>query len=242
MRSFDVPEPLIPDLIAQHAQWQPDKLALVEGERRLTWREFDATTNQIAHGLIAIGLARGARLAVLMENGIEMTQILFGAGKAAVSVVPINLSVNDAAVAAMITDSGASAVVASGGQCARIDALRGDAARLPKLQLIGHRAPARDWIELTSWRNGQPTGPVDVAVRAEDECNIIYSSGTTSLPKGIVHSHGCRADWATDLAIALRYHSGAVTIVSLGQYSNISWVAMLSTLLVGGTIVVMPSF
>jgi acyl-CoA synthetase (AMP-forming)/AMP-acid ligase II len=48
--------------------------------------------------------------------------------------------------------------------------------------------------------------------------------------------------WATDLAIALRYHSGAVTLCSLGLYSNISWVAMLATTLVGGTLVVMPSF
>jgi acyl-CoA synthetase (AMP-forming)/AMP-acid ligase II len=57
-----------------------------------------------------------------------------------------------------------------------------------------------------------------------------------------VHSHGCRMHWATDLALALRYHSGAVTVCSLGLYSNISWAAMLSTILVGGTLVVMPSF
>jgi acyl-CoA synthetase (AMP-forming)/AMP-acid ligase II len=62
------------------------------------------------------------------------------------------------------------------------------------------------------------------------------------LPKGIVHSHECRMHWATDLGLALRYHSGAVTLCSLGLYSNISWAAMLATVLVGGTIVVMPSF
>jgi acyl-CoA synthetase (AMP-forming)/AMP-acid ligase II len=81
-----------------------------------------------------------------------------------------------------------------------------------------------------------------VKVDPDAACNIIYSSGTTGLPKGIVQTHGCRMHWATDLAIALRYHSGAVTVCSLGLYSNISWVAMLCTVLTGGTLVIMPSF
>ena len=57
-----------------------------------------------------------------------------------------------------------------------------------------------------------------------------------------MHTHGCRYDWGTDLAIALRYRSDCVTVCSLGLYSNISWVAMLSTVVVGGTIVVLPAF
>jgi acyl-CoA synthetase (AMP-forming)/AMP-acid ligase II len=79
-------------------------------------------------------------------------------------------------------------------------------------------------------------------VLGTSECNIIYSSGTTGLPKGIVQSQQCRMCWATDMALALRYHSGAITVLSIGLFSNISWVAMLATVLVGGTMVIMPAF
>ena len=242
MGAFDVPDPLIPDLIAQHGRWLAGKPALLCGERRFTWREFDRATNRVGNGLRGEGLETGSRIAVLMHNSAEMAEVLFGAGKAGVCVVPLNLSVADDAVAAMIRDSGATAVAASGEQCARIDRLAA-AGRLPSSLLrLGVEPPASGWQEFTGWRDRQSAEAPALGPLPEAECNIIYSSGTTGLPKGIVHSHACRMHWATDLALALRYHSGAVTLCSLGLYSNISWAAMLATILVGGTLVIMPSF
>jgi long-chain acyl-CoA synthetase len=240
---YDVPRPIVPDLIVQHGQNQARKPALLEGTRRLDWCQFDAATNRVANGLQRLGLAPGQRLAVLMSNSIEMALVLFGAGKAGVSVVPLNVAVADAAVAAMIRDSGARAVAASGEHCRRIDALVSGGDIEAGLMRIGVGATdGGDWLEFQAWHDAAPASRPDVVVTPETECNVIYSSGTTGLPKGIVHTHGCRLHWATDLAIALRYHSGAVTVCSLGLYSNISWVAMLCTVLAGGTIVVMPSF
>ena len=75
-----------------------------------------------------------------------------------------------------------------------------------------------------------------------DLCNIIYSSGTTGEPKGIVHTHATRLLWAYDLSLALRYHSGARTLIVTGLYSNISWAALLCTFLSGGTLVLRDVF
>ncbi len=98
------------------------------------------------------------------------------------------------------------------------------------------------WHGFGPWRDAQPGHAPAPGLGDDDECNIIYSSGTTGLPKGIVHTHRRRLDWAYDLAIALRYHGGARTLCSLGLYSNISWVGFLCTLLAGGTVVVMRAF
>ncbi|MFO1425848.1 MAG: class I adenylate-forming enzyme family protein [Steroidobacteraceae bacterium] len=242
MSAYDVPTPLIPDYIAQHGRWSARKPALLCGPRALDWSGFDAATCQVANGLAALGLVPGARVAVLMGNGIEMALALFGAIRAGVSVVPLNLSVADAAVAGMIADSGARAVLTTPDQQPRVDALLA-AGRLPaSLLRIGVDARGEGWIDFESWRTAQAATPPRARVLPTTECNIIYSSGTTGLPKGIVHDQQCRANWATDLAIALHYRSDAVTLLSLGLYSNISWVAMLNTVLVGGTMVVMPAF
>ncbi|HEU4531258.1 MAG TPA: AMP-binding protein, partial [Steroidobacteraceae bacterium] len=179
------------------------------------------------------------RIAVLMCNSVDMVEIMFAALKAGAAVVPLNTSVTDAAAAAMIEDSGAVAVAASDEHCARVDALR------PALGRVRHYLAPENlagWTTLESLRAGGPDEAPLVEVADDDVCNIIYSSGTTGLPKGIVHTHRRRLDWAYDLAIALRYHSGAVTLCTLGLYSNISWVGLLCTFLAGGTVVVARGF
>jgi acyl-CoA synthetase (AMP-forming)/AMP-acid ligase II len=241
MSWFQAPTPLLPDLIAQNGRWLADRPALIDGTATLSWREFAADTARVANGLAVLGVRPRERVAVLMESRVETLLTLFGIIRAGVVAVPLNVSINDAAIASMCADAGCVAVFASGYQCTRIDALRSSGA-IGTGHFVGCDSPAEGWHDFHAFIAGQNTTVPTVAIEPDDECNLIYSSGTTALPKGIIHTHACRMHWAHDTALALRYRNGCRTLLTLGLFSNISWVTMLSTILVGGTLVLLRTF
>jgi acyl-CoA synthetase (AMP-forming)/AMP-acid ligase II len=241
MSWFKAPAPLLPDLIAQNGRWLGERPALIDGDVAMTWREFAARTAQVANGLAALRVRPRERVAVLMDSRFETVVTLCGIVRAGAVAVPLNVSINDAAVAGMCADAACVAVFASGHQCARIDALR-SAGAISALYFIGCEAPDEGWRDFGAFIALHSADAPAVNIAPDDECNLIYSSGTTALPKGIVHTHACRMHWAYDAALALRYRSGCRTVFTLGLFSNISWVTMLATILVGGTLVLLRAF
>jgi acyl-CoA synthetase (AMP-forming)/AMP-acid ligase II len=216
------------------------KPAVISEGRILSWHELHRQLNQVANGLRAAGVDTGDRVAVLMDNSPEMLVTLFGIIVAGGVTVPLNTLVADEGLANMIEDSAAVAVFASEAHGVRLDRFRDRLDTARNWYGVGFSAPG--WTDFRAWRDTQSDDDPAVALDDADECNIIYSSGTTGLPKGIVHTHRRRIDWFYDLAIALRYDRASVSLCSIGLFSNISWAALGCTLLTGGTVVIMPAF
>ncbi|MEO0575655.1 MAG: class I adenylate-forming enzyme family protein [Pseudomonadota bacterium] len=233
------PEPLLlPDMLALNAQQRASQPAVTVGDTTLDWGSFGRECARFASAVHNAGLTPGDRVGVVMNNALDTLIAVFGSIYGGYVVVPINVSVADDALATMLSDSGARAVICNGEHTARVHALR---ARLA-ITLWVATEPHEGWELFSQWLSAANMDHAPARVSPSDYCNIIYSSGTTGLPKGIVHDHRCRSAWAYDMAVALRYHPGARTLCSLGLYSNISWVAMLSTVLAGGSLIVMPAF
>lgn len=246
---FDAPEPLLPDLIDRQSRWLGEKPAMICDDLVWSWQTFGLRLRHFAARLRASGIAAGDRVVVVMDNSPEMLETLFGVIRAGACVVPLNVSVSPESMAAMIEDCEASAVIVSDAYRAGLHPAR--------------HAKVRLWVSATETNDGTSlpgpwhrygdwlTQPVEANIKAdietlqvapEDLCNIIYSSGTTGIPKGITHDHRRRMAWAISIALALRYDSRAITLCPIGLYSNISWVSMLSTFVVGGTLVIERRF
>ncbi|MBX7248444.1 MAG: AMP-binding protein [Caulobacteraceae bacterium] len=228
--------PLLPEIWALHGRWRASRPAVESWDGTLTWAELMARSNQVGAGLRAIGLSHGDRAAVLMSNSLSTVEVLVGLMRAGIAAVPVNPGVTDAAVAAMMRDAGVRALFLSEEHAAR---------DLPLDGLVDGGLIVRGGSRGTdyhAWRDGSSDSDPGQAVQPDDLCNIIYSSGTTGMPKGIVHTHGQRLAWAQDVGQALRYHSGARTAVVVGLHSNISWVSLLCTLMAGGTVLVERAF
>jgi len=235
-------QPCFSDYIALNGKWHKDKAAVIVADRVQTWGEFHQTTNQVANGLRALGIKNTDTIAVVMENSMEMMEVIWGIIKAGAVVVPANLSISDAALVAMLKNAKVRALFASASQLDRLENCRTQLTSLSPSCLFTVAVTRDGWQAYHAWRVDQSTQAPKVAIKMQQPCNIIYSSGTTGRPKGIVHTHLRRRDWALDLAVALRYHTSSVFLCTIGLYSNIVWAGMLPVILVGGTLVLARHF
>ena len=242
MQTFDQLPAVTPsDLVASHARIVPGRTAIVCGTTRLTWREFDQRITKVANGLLALGLGHGDKVGLLMSNSAEMVEILFGINRAGCVMVPLSLLAPAEALARMIDDAGARALFVSGSAVPLIESALAD------LDQLGDRVFIVDPIgtqgrDHVAWRNSQSTTRTRVRLSLGDESVIVYSSGTTGVPKGIVHTQYNRGQLTLAIAVEFRFTTGSVALVTTPLYANGTWLMLLPALLVRAPLVIMPKF
>lgn len=179
----------LPELWGVHVHFRPNHEALVCGDVRRTWRGFDRNMSKVANGLLAEGMKNGDKVAVLMNNSVETLETIFGVVCAGACVVPLSGLLTADQLKVLITDCSARSVICSAEYTGVINEIRGDLKSVTPEQFICAGASTAGWRLYDDIFQSVSDQAPAVARSMDDDFNIIYSSETTGLFKGIVQTH-----------------------------------------------------
>ena len=224
----------IPDLLRQHARDRPDARAVVVGDEALSYFGLDKLADRVAASLQRDGIGPGDAIAICAHSSVRYVGVFLGALRAGVAVAPLPSSVTADVMIRLLENSQARYLFAD---TAALFDLAGQSGATQRIALSAEAAGRA----FEAWLLPEDEHPVPVALPPEAPFNIIYSSGTTGEPKGIVQSHAMR--WAhVCRAAKFGYGHDSVTLLSTPLYSNTTLVVLFPTLAFGGTLVLTAKF
>ena len=221
----------LPEMIRATATARPNAIALTQDGTELTYAALDRLMSRVAASLQRGALKPRDSIAICASTSLAYVAVFLGALRAGVTVAPLSPSATPDSIAGMAADCGARLFFVDSGVAQALARVR---------DTITARTVDLD-EDFESWLAPEGAAMAPVELQPELPFNIIYSSGTTGTPKGIVQSHGMRVGHI-ERAAAMGYGPDAITLVSTPLYSNTTLVSLFPTLGLGGTAILMRKF
>ncbi len=230
-------------LLPRHATYRPNQTAVLFKDHHLTCRQLNGRVNRIANALVQLGLQKGDKLATILPNCLEQLELFWAVAKLGVVVVPLSPMLRGSGLSRLLNDSDSVAVVTNAEFAPELDKIRGELANIPPERFILTDGDCDGYQNYGSITAVSPeTEPPFTAVHEDDPFNIIYSSGTTGLPKGIVHTHAIRAAYCTSFAAAYRITPESVILHSGSLVFNGAFLTLMPAMFQGCKYILHPYF
>ncbi|MBI3988521.1 MAG: AMP-binding protein, partial [candidate division NC10 bacterium] len=175
------------DLLRRATEKVPRKTAAIYREHRLSYEALHERTNQLANALLRLGLEKGDRLAVLIDNSHYAYEVIMGAAKAGIVLVPLNYMLKGRELSAIIRHAGARALIVGKNHWPTVDGIRHELSSVKEWIVIGEGDQGVQEYEalIREASSGDPSTPLE----EDDLFALLYTSGTTGLPKGTMLTH-----------------------------------------------------
>ena len=220
--------PLTPlDWKRRAVKYYPEKVAVIDGEKRLTYKQFDERVNRLSNALLSAGIGKGDHVALIMTNTHQMLESFYGIGQIGAVAVPVNYRLSADDIAYILNHSDSKALIVDAEYVVPVEAIRD---RIPQIGLImvansgdGFET-SLSFTEYEAFLSGAgDEAPPAVELDENDTLTINYTSGTTSRPKGVMLTH--RNNWvnAADFLYHLRVEHDDVYLHTLPMFHANGW-------------------
>ena len=187
----------VADAVAAHARLQPHKIGARDSHRALSFAQWHQRANRLANGLLALGLVKGDRVALLAYNCVEWMEMYVALARAGLVAVPINFRLTPPEIAYIASHCEARAFIVQAELRNHVDSIRAELTIAPNayisidaaLNSSFNAAIANGWQNYEALIAAAADDNPPVEVRPADPCALMYTSGTTGRPKGAIRSH-----------------------------------------------------
>jgi fatty-acyl-CoA synthase len=215
--------------VTRIAQRAPESLALFDGPRTMNYRTLDERTNRLANALLTqFGLKKESRVALLVHNRMEVVEVLVGAAKAGLVYVGLNFRMSEAELGTCLANAEPSIMIAE----PEYEALAARLAKARGIPLLVLETPSYEG----ALAGASPALPAAAhGVFPADKFAIVYTSGTTGLPKGILFNHSAAIQHGTTACIEYEIGEDARYLIQIPHNSSVN-ITMVPVLMAGGAV------
>jgi len=232
--------PLASDILTMQSVARADKIALICGERSLTFAELNARANHVANVLKSLGVNVGDRVAIMVHNSIEGIEVGAACTKIKAIQVPVNYRLREREVAYVLNDSEAKVVVAGPELVQVVEQARAAVQGQPTFIAIGGHAPA-GWLQYEEVV-GASSETMPVIGEASLGSSMSYTSGTTGNPKGAYRPNGVSLEAVLGVVQAFELRDSDVHLLAGPLYHSAPNAFTSLQILLGATTVILPRF
>lgn len=230
-------------ILINHARYRPDHLAFVCKDRQLTYAELNQSVNKIANALYGHGIRKGDKVSMLLPNCSELWELYWAIAKIGAVAVPLSPLLSGTGLSNQLNNADTSLVIATSCLQETVNNVMAQLTITPAdVWLTDVDCPDRFVSFHERKAKASSAEPADPGIQPDDLYNIIYSSGTTGAPKGIMHTHRIRADYMSLFGSYFRMTPESVVLHSGSIIFNGSFLTTMPVMFHGGTFILHSSF